>query len=447
MTEQFLSFIWKNQKFDAQNLLTDAQKKIEILEIGSENTQGGADFQNAKLAIDGQIWFGTIEIHIKASDWYKHQHQKNKNYNNVILHLVWENDILAEKDKVLREDNSPIPTLSLKERVKPYFVQNFLALFSTKLFSTKTSNKNTQKTILCTSQLPQVPDLYKFQALDKSLAQRLEKKADFVREILQKNNQDWEETAYQLLAKNFGFKVNAEPFLRIAENSPFKILAKHADNLLSIEAILFGQAGFLDIEITQNTDEYTQKLKKEYDFLAKKFDLKNQNHVSEWQFLRMRPANFPTLRIAQFSSLVFHWHNFFSVLLYENYKNLHEKFDILTSDYWQIHYHFGKFYKGKTPQLGKSSIENIFVNTVIPLRVAYSKAKNLPDILSQSLEDLEKLPAEKNAILDTWKTAGIAHKNAFDAQALLGLYQDFCVPQRCLDCVIGNFLINRTANV
>lgn len=433
MTESFLYYIWKNQKFDTQNLLTDTQKQIKILEIGTQNTQGGADFQDAKLVIDGQIWAGTVEIHIKTSDWYKHQHQKNKQYNNVILHLVWEDDISQEKDKILRQDGSIIPTLSLVNRVKPYFVQNFLAL-------------HTQKnTILCHSQLPKVPEIYKFQALDKSLALRLERKADFVQELLTQNNQDWEETAFQLLAKNFGFKTNAEPFLRIAQQISYKNIAKHADNLPSIEALLFGQAGFLD-EITTNNpnpDDYTKFLAKEYDFLSKKFNLVNKkNHVSEWQFLRMRPANFPTLRIAQFASIIHHWRNFFSVLLYENYQNLHQKFSVLTSDYWQSHYHFGKIYKGKVPQLGKSAVENVFVNTVIPLRVAYSKAKNLPDMLTQCLEDLEKLPAEKNTILEDWQQAGISYKNAFDAQALLGLYQDFCVPKHCLDCPIGYFILN-----
>ncbi len=437
MTESFLYYIWKNQQFDAQNLRTDTQKNVKILEIGTQNTQGGADFQDAKLLIDEQIWFGTIEIHVKTSDWHKHQHQKNKQYNNVILHLVWEDDINSENIKpenlILRHDGTTIPTLSLKNRVKPYFVQNFLAL------------NNQKNTILCQSQLQNVPDLYRFQALDKSLAQRLEQKADFVRDLLNQNEQDWEETAFQVLAKNFGFKTNAEPFLRLAKTISYKVLAKHADNLTSIEALLFGQAGFLDgILDNMATDDYTKLLQKEHDFLAKKFNLQQQkSHVSEWQFLRMRPANFPTLRIAQFASLVHHWRNFFSVLLYENYENLHKKFAVLCSEYWHTHYHFGKIYKGKVPQLGKSSVENIFVNTVIPLRVAYSKAKNQPDMLAQSLEDLEKLTAEKNAILDTWHEAGIKAKNAFDAQALLGLYQNFCTPKLCLECPIGHFLLNR----
>jgi len=306
--------------------------------------------------------------------------------------------------------------------------------------------------------------------LDKALIQRLESKATQIKDMLIRNNYDWEETTYQLIAKNFGFKINSDAFWRLASVLSLKILQKHRDNLLQIEALLFGQSGLLDknLHVSQSTlfndwrdanEDYIQLLKREYSVLAYKYSLNdNKLSVSEWKFLRLRPANFPTIRISQFASLIYKTQGLFSTLINTtDVKQLYKLFDVKQSDYWKTHYVFGKKSKNKTmqvnipedikkdkiPGFGKMSSENLIINTVAPLLVCYAKEKDKDVYIDKAVKFLEQLPGEKNHIINYWQNINLPLKTAFDTQAGIELYNSFCKQRKCLRCNIGTAIMRQ----
>lgn len=417
MNEAFLHYLWQFQQFDKSNLQTISGEKISILKTGILNTDAGPDFTNARLQINEIEWVGNVEIHIKSSDWQLHKHQYNEAYNNVILHVVWEND-----QPITRQDGSLIPTLELKSITEIQLLDKYQYLI------------DNQAIVPCKEQFSEVSDLSKFAILDKVLARRLQQKAQIVEQLFEQNKGDWEETAYQLLARNFGFKLNSETFLRLAQNLPLKVLQKHRDNLTQIEAMLFGQAGLIDV-----VDEYSEKLNKEYDFFSAKFSLKpNQLASYEWKFLRTRPANFPTIRIAQLAKLITQQQSFFSLFTQTNsIEDLRNTLKTEQSAYWQEHYNFGKVSGKKLVGLGKDSINNILINTVIPLLACYSEKTDNQDLMARCVYFLEALPAEENHITEMWESLGLKIKSAFDSQASIELYTNFCTQKRCLQCNVG----------
>ncbi|WP_064197827.1 MULTISPECIES: DUF2851 family protein [Emticicia] len=417
MNEAFLHYLWQFQQFDKSNLQTISGEKISVLKTGILNTNAGPDFTNARLQINEIEWVGNVEIHIKSSDWQLHKHQNNEAYNNVILHVVWEND-----QAITRQDGSLIPTLELK------------TITDIQIFNKYQHLVDNQAVIPCKEQFLKVSDLSKFAILDKVLAKRLQQKAQIVEQLFEQNNGDWEETAYQLLARNFGFKLNSETFLRLAQNLPLKVLQKHRDNITQIEAMLFGQAGLID-----KCDEYSEKLSQEYDFFAAKFSLKtNQLSRHEWKFLRTRPANFPTIRIAQLAKLITQQQSFFSLFTQTNsIEDLRNALKIEQSIYWQEHYNFGKVVSKKLVGLGKDSINNILINTVIPLLACYSEKIDNQELMARCVSFLEALPAEENHITEMWEGLGMKIKTAFDSQASIELYNNFCTQKCCLQCNVG----------
>lgn len=425
MTEEILHFIWKFQKFDQSSLKTTKNKSLNFLDVGHWNKDAGADFSLAKLKIDDIEWVGDIEIHLKSSDWEKHAHQKDKRYNQVILHVVWEDDKV-----IFRPDKSPIPTLELKNRVSGDLLRRCQDLLAN------------QSVIPCEARFEQVRSISKLGMLDKALTQRLEKKAQKLRLLWLKNNQNWEETAYQLLAQSFGFKINQEVFLDLSQRLPLKYLLKHRDQPVQIEALFFGHAGLL--KEVQEIDEYCQKLQKEYQFLAQKYQLQDsQLSPTVWKFARTRPANFPTIRMAQLSALILKNANLFSAFLSKDLEGLKKLFQVEVSPYWKTHYLLGKKSEKKhKAALGASSIENILINTVVPILVLYSQEKNQPKYLEKATSFLEYLAAENNKILQTWASLGMKVKTAFDSQALIELYNHFCLEKRCLQCQIGNEILS-----
>ena len=283
-------------------------------------------------------------------------------------------------------------------------------------------------------QFSEVSDLSKFAILDKILAKRLQQKAQIVEQIFEQNKGDWEETAYQLLARNFGFKLNSETFLRLAQNLPLKVLQKHRDNLTQIEAMFFGQAGLIE-----KVDDYSEKLSQDYDFFAAKFSLKSSQLSShEWKFLRTRPANFPTIRIAQLARLITQQQSFFSLFTQTNLiEDLRNALKIEQSHYWQEHYNFGKNASKKLVGLGRDSINNILINTVIPLLAFYSEKTDNQELMTRCVNFLEALPAEENHITEMWEGLGLTIKTAFDSQARIELYNNYCTQKRCLQCNVG----------
>lgn len=423
MTESFLHYVWQFQYFEKRNLLTMEGASLTVFNPGMLNGHAGPDFSNARIKIGDVEWVGNVEIHINSSGWIEHQHHKDQAYENVVLHVVWKND-----KPIHRGDGSLLPTLELKNRVDEKLLFGYKKLL------------NSPDPIPCSNHFPQVESLTKCSMFDRALFHRLQRKSEEVYERLKQNQNDWEETCYQLLGKNFGFKVNADPFLQLVENLPYKILLKHADKLHQVEALLFGLAGFLD-EVHDHP--YFLLLKREFDVLGHKYNLFNKKlHLAQWRFLRLRPSNFPTIRIAQFAALYYTVRNIFSKLLEADcYEDLFRIFRVQQSEYWQHHYYFSKQHQQHIPSLGEASIENIIVNTVIPLLVAYGKLKGEQDLVDRAVAVLSEIPAEQNSITNKWMSIDQPTKTAFDSQALIELYNNFCLKKKCLDCTIGSSII------
>ena len=424
MHESFLHYIWQFQYFDKKNLLTSEGEKLEIFKIGNLNTHAGPDFSNAKLKIGKMEWAGSVEIHTRASGWLEHKHDTDPAYENVVLHVVWQND-----KPLFRADKTPIPTLELKHRIDESLIKEYKKLV------------NSPSPIPCRKSFPQVDSLVKISMLDKALLQRLETKALRVEERLRHTNNDWEETAYRILGENFGFKVNTEPFQQLVKAVPYKLLLKHAAKPIQVEAILFGQAGFLDIAVG---DEYYKLLKREYEVLGRKYNLlETKLKKSQWRFLRLRPANFPTVRLAQFAALVQRKNLFSKILELEDYKSIVQLFSISQSPFWQQHYQFNKKATEVVHALGLASIENVIINSVVPLLAAYGRATDNSSYLDRATQILQQIPAENNTIIRMWKDVGYSSRTAFDSQALIELHNNFCLRRNCLNCNIGVLLLKQ----
>jgi hypothetical protein len=424
MNESFLHYIWQFQYFDKTGLKSSTGEEIVIFNPGFKNTDSGPDFYDAKLRIDSIEWAGSVEIHIYSSGWREHKHQEDAAYENVVLHVVWE-----ENEKIVRRDGTLLPTLELRERVSSAFVLQYKRIV------------HSRTTIPCANAIGAVPDVIRISMLDKSLMTRLEKKGKSILQALEKNNGDWEETCYQMLSRNFGFKVNTDPFLQLAQSLPYRILMKHGDRLDQMEAMIFGQAGFLQETIN---DEYYLLLKREYALLSKKYDLAGRRmRKAQWRFLRLRPANFPTIRLAQLASVLHHQKNIFSRMLSTaSWKDLIPVFSAKPSAYWLYHYQFFKKQKKEIPSMGRTSIENIVINSIVPMLVAYGKSRDEQRFVDRAVQLLQETPSEKNNILQSWEELGLISKTAFDSQGLIELHNSFCLRRRCLDCNIGFSLLH-----
>jgi hypothetical protein len=421
MTEDFLHYLWKFKLINTQKLKSTSEEHLEILKPGEHNTDSGPDFFNAKIKIGNTVWVGNIEIHTHASDWEKHNHTNDKAYNNVILHVVH----VADK-QIERNNGEAITTLELKNR------------FDEKLYVNYLNFKNSSDWIPCAKHIPKTPPLILNATIDKLLAERLERKSKSILESLALNKNNWEETFYHHLARNFGFKTNAEPFELLAKSTPLTVLAKHKSSLLQIEALLFGQAGFLNEHFE---DKYLQALQNEYVLLKHKFKLSAiEKHL--WKFLRLYPANFPTIRIAQFANLIYNSSHLFSKIIEaETIEKIQKLFNSETSEYWQTHYTFEKQTIKKFKSLGQQSIDIILINTIVPFLFVYGKEFKEEKYIERALIFLENITAEKNTITKNWEKIGIKAESAYQSQALIQLKNEYCSNKKCLQCSIGNYLL------
>jgi hypothetical protein len=416
--EEFLHFIWQFRLYGAQTLRTTTGEPIEVLQQGTLNKDAGPDFSKAKLIIGDTTWVGNVEIHIKSSDWLLHNHQVDSAYENVILHVVYEDD-----EPIYRKDRTILPVLILKGLFPLYLLANYEQLItSTNSFP-------------CEKQVHTVDEFLINGFLSRVLVERLEQKSTEIHDKLKTLKGDWDETFYHFMARNFGFKVNAIPMEMLAQSLPQQLFAKHKDNPLQIEALIFGQAGFLNQSFE---DEYPNQLKREYLFLQKKYSLKPID-ISLWKFMRMRPQNFPTLRLAQFAALIVSSNHLFSkILLMRDYRNSQVLFENLpVNPFWETHYHFNKVAENVSLQLGKSSIQNILINTLSPFLFAYGRALDQHNYITRSFYLLENIQSENNAIIKQYEAAGVLVKNAFNSQALLQLKKKYCNEKKCLTCGIG----------
>ncbi|MDR0660447.1 MAG: DUF2851 family protein [Prevotellaceae bacterium] len=416
LSEEFLQFIWKFGLFDKENLFTVDGKKVDVVSLGTYNNDAGPDFFNAKLKIENTTWVGNIEVHKNSSDWIRHKHNNDKAYNNVILHVVGRYDIPTQQ-----ENGSFIPIVELS--YSSDIEQKYIDLITSK------------PRVACRPFISSIDSFPLKNFLSRVLIERLEVKSQRLAVILRRTNNDWLEAFHRTLFRSFGFSVNAVPFELLAQQTPLLAISKHRDSLAQLEALLFGQAGFL---LEQPLDEYQVKLKAEYTFLQNKFKLTPiERHL--WKFLRLRPNNFPTIRIAQLAYLLHRSPNLLdSVLSLENINDYFNLFDVKTSNYWETHYNFGVESKHKVKQLGRQSIERIISNTVVPFLFTYGKARHNEELRERALTLLESFAPEKNATIEDWAEAGIKAENAFYSQALLQLKQAYCDKQRCLSCFIGS---------
>lgn len=420
LSEAFLHYLWKYQLFDTDKLICSDGQPVEIIQTGLHNRDAGPDFLNTKLKIGSQLWAGNVEIHIKASDWQRHGHHTDAAYNNVILHVVAEADA-----PTLLENGREAPTAVLK--------------YPKQLFEKYRHYIESHKKPLCADDLHKINRFNLKNWLDVLLVERFEDKTENLKRILNYTGNHREEAFYIFLATAFGGKVNAQAFELTAKSLPLIILAKHKNSLFQTEALLLGQSGLL--EASDNSDAYILDLRKEYQFLKKKYTLKSIEPYL-WKYLRIRPANFPEIRLAQFARLVHKSvHLFSKILEAENTKELMQMFSAELSGYWDTHYKIGKESKKRTKKFGKAARLSVIINTVIPTLFQYGKDKDAPDFQDKAISFLEQLPPENNRIIRLWNDAGIKPENAAETQAILQLNKHYCVPKRCLDCRIGNQLI------
>jgi hypothetical protein len=421
MTESFLHYTWKYRLFNSNDLFTSKGEKVEIISPGLANRDAGPDFFNAKIKIQDQLWAGNVEIHLKSSDWVQHKHSSDKAYNNIILHVVHNHD-----KELFRENGERIPVLEIKDKIPENIYSNYLNLYSEK------------EVIACKRSLPDVdPSRIKLW-LERMMVERLQRKSEEIKNTWLAFNKDWNQTWYFLLAGALGSNVNRQPFELLAKSLPLNYLLKHKDHLHQVEAMLFGQAGFLEGGFI---DGYPKLLKKEYGFLKQKFNLSPiENHL--WKFLRLRPANFPTVRISQLASLIHQTELSFSSLIeFENPSQFHNILNCNASDYWQDHYVFDKGSEHKTKYLGKTSKNLIIINIVAPLMFLYSDEKEIPELKDKALDILEQTEPENNHIVSQWKEAKIKPDSAFKTQSLIQLYNNYCKNKRCLECGIGSAIL------
>ena len=422
-TEDFLHYVWKFRLFDRAALQTTDGEELEIFSAGVHNFDSGPDFQNARIRIGDTVWAGNVELHLSSSDWQKHGHTTDNAYDNVILHVVYRDD----QPLILSTDRR-VPTLELKDRISPDLYNRYHNLVF-----------GNQIIIPCEASIGSVDSLTLHNWLTRVLVERLEKRSTAVVTALNLNRGDWEETFYQFLAANFGFKINAVPFELLAKSLPQAILAKHKNNPMQIEALIFGQAGFLTNGIT---DEYPLKLKKEYEFFRKKYNLTPvENHL--WKFMRLRPPNFPTIRLAQFAALIVRSNHLFSkVLEIKDVKALRNLFtEISVNSYWNSHYRFDTQSAPSAKNMGAASIDVLLLNTLALFLFSYGKHNQLQHYINRGLQLLEHLPNENNNIVADFDTLGVKIKTAFESQALLELKNNYCNYKKCLHCGVGNKIL------
>jgi hypothetical protein len=415
MKEEHLHFIWKFQLFDKTNLKSTYGEKIEILHLGYHNFDQGPDFLNASIKIGEQKLYGNIEIHIRNEHWYQHRHEKDSNYDNVILHVVLEP---TDEIYTLTSQKTLIPILVLSSRISADIIANIAYLMA-------------QKSAISCKGIVRLPEKIKIEQFkEKLFVERLLRKSLWIRNLIQKNNNDYETSFYQAMLYGFGLKTNADSFLAVAINTPQKILAKNSNNLFKLEALLLGQAGLIEV-----CDEYSERIHNEYAYLSQLYSL--QSISSPPLFAKMLPASFPTLRLAQFAAFVHNKKGLYSILTnFVNYNDIKKQFEIEISAYWQDHYRFGKAALKKGNRLSPSFIDKILINVILPfvflLEIEHEQEPTKSIALYQSLE-----PENNKIIRNFIDVIPLEYKSSYDSQAIIEWFQSYCTKKNCLNCPIG----------
>lgn len=422
MTEAFLQYIWQHQLLDGELHTTDGVP-IKIERPGTINHDAGPDFFDAHIRIGETLWVGNVEVHIKASDWNLHRHGTNHAYDNVVLHVVFENDTA-----ITLQDCHHLATLDISKNIPDSIWMNYEALLQ----------PPQPMAIPCMDHLRDISPIFVNTALERLTLERLERKCGMTRQLLQESHGNWEQCCYWLLAHYFGGKINSFPFELLAKSTSMTLLAKWRDKPQRIEALLMGQAGLLDGFFE---DEYPRRLQSDYESLRRAANLTPlASHL--WKFFRLRPYGYPTVRISQFAQLICHSHNLFSRLLETpSAKELQQLFDVKASEYWDNHFVFDQMSPGKEKRLGLSFVNTVLINAWVPLLFEYGNQHGEQKYKDQAVSILEQLPPENNNILRQWKTAGITADSAARSQALIQLHNEYCNKHDCLHCQIGYKMI------
>ncbi len=420
MNERLLQFIWQFQYFNKQELTTTAGESIHVLKPGTWNHHQGPDFSSAIIRIGTTTWAGNIEIHIRSSDWFRHRHTGDKHYNNIILHVVWEEDIAVQAD-----NGSSIPCLALQNLVPRFLLERYAQVMES------------GNTLPCRQFLPALAPLAWTAWKERLAAERLEKKAAQVLSVYAQTTGHWDEVCWQMLAANFGMQVNTALFASVAREIPLALLVKHRHQPLQVEALLMGQANLLEAAFS---DSYPLLLKKEYGFLLKKYQLRS--HAAQPAFLRMRPAGFPMVRMAQLAALVVErGHLFAAIKEAADLRSVIDFFRVTAGDYWNTHYRFDEPAPHQVKQLGESMAMSLLVNSVVPLLFAYGLYNNDESAKNKAIQWLYQLPAEQNQLTRNWQRYGITSHAALESQALIELTNHYCTQKRCLDCAVGSKIL------
>lgn len=423
LTEDFLQYIWRTQKFDHENMHCTTGHSLDVLKAGLLNRDQGPDFTDARLRIGGQLWAGKVEIHIRSSDWRKHGHQDNPDYMNVILHVVYEDD-----EPVTDPYGEKIPTLELKGRIAEDILEKYRHLSS-----------YDYEMIPCEKLIHTVSRLNITSWKERMAAERLEERQEQIEQIFQFSDKSYQETLFKMLCRAFGFSKNSTAFEWMANTLRFKIVAKHLRNKMQLESLLYGQAGMLTPDLK---DEYPQQLLEEYTFLAEKYRLEPID-ATVWNYARMRPQNFPTVRISQLADLLYRYGE---TLMYSlDWISLTEELQVEASPYWNTHYRFDKeTSQDKVKKLGSNSKDLIFINVLVPFLFFTGYKKNDQKIKDKALAILENLPAEKNRVIRIWDKLDVRTEHALDSQALLYLYKEYCMNRKCAQCRIGQAILMKS---
>ncbi|MEJ7736564.1 MAG: DUF2851 family protein [Chitinophagaceae bacterium] len=425
MTERLLQYLWQFQFFNASQLQTGQGESLKVIHPGTLNTNQGPDFLSARIRLENTTWVGNVEIHINTSDWYKHDHEKDPNYKNIILHVVWKNDE-PKHDSILF-----LPLLELQPRVSILLLQRYEELMNTVSF------------IPCEKSLQKIHALAWAGWKERLVIERLQRKSGYILELFKQSNRHWEETFWWMIARNFGARVNADAFETIAQTIPVNILARHRNQIHQLEALLFGQAGLL--EKRRFEDDYALLLQREYRFYQKKYKLK-KNMVA-LKFLRMRPSSFPTIRLAQLAMLIKQsTHLFSGIKEIQSLTEVRKLLNVTANDYWHYHYRFEEKTAFKRKNLGDEMVNIILVNAIIPVLFAFGFHQDEESYKDKALRWLEEINGENNKITRGWSGIGITNSNAYDSQSLIELKTMYCDRKRCLECSVGNTLLSQSSN-
>lgn len=424
MTEEFLHYIWQFRLYGT-GLSLSSGEKVEVLQPGIHNTDSGPDFFNARIQIGATTWAGNVEIHLRSSEWYRHKHQNDKSYDNIILHVVWHYD-----QPVYRAGGELIPTLELSGLIDEKAWNKYLYFMASRRW------------IPCESMIQGVDEFIRTAWLERLLVERLQRKSLQVEDILTASSHDYNETFYRLLARSMGFKLNNEAFGLLADNLPYSFLLKHTGDLFQLEAMIFGQAGLLEGEFS---DEYPIRLKNEYQFLQKKFSLKPLDEKI-WRFARLHPGNFPTLRLAQFAGIINKSQGMLSKIIEAgNCETYVQLFSAEASEYWNTHYLFDKVTPARRKTLGIDSIYLLIINLVSPMLFVFGKHKGSERLMAKPVEILADIQGESNSIIKKWNELGFNVMSAAQSQALIELKTQYCNLKKCLSCSIGNAMLRNNS--